>query len=223
MTHAYDKKYLDDAMHNLGEAMDFAQSVCHLEPEEFLGMFITSGIAGQFGKGVPKYVSGMSGTELVLEVLHKTGILAENIKPQTEYTYTPEYWCGWILAYFQWYTGRPFQNIHECLSMRDIERLYPSLHEASEEKSVDTLNAIIGKKYLPTRLQVQRKICGFTQKQLSEKARINLRTLQQYELRAKNINKAAVETLLALAQTLSCRIEDLLEYDCRDEEKRAFS
>lgn len=37
-------------------------------------------------------------------------------------------------------------------------------------------------------------------------------TIQQYEMRAKNINKAAAETLLQLAQVLYCSIEDLIEY-----------
>ena len=50
-----------------------------------------------------------------------------------------------------------------------------------------------------------------TQKELSEKAGVNLRTLQQYEIRAKNINRAAASTLMALSKTLGCRIEDLLE------------
>ena len=218
MTHAYDKKYLDDAMRNLGEAMDFAGNVRNLDLDEFLGMFIASGIAGQFGKGVPKYVSGMSGTELVLEVLQKSGISANGVNPQTEYACSPEYWCGWVLAYFQWYSGRPFRNIRDCVSMHDIEQLYPALHEASEDKFVDTVNGIIRKKHLPTRLQTQRKNCGLTQKDLSEKSGVNLRTLQQYELRSKNINKAAAETLRSLAQVLSCEIEDLLEYDCSEVE-----
>lgn len=216
MIHAYDKKYLDDAMRNLGEAMDFAKNIRHLDMDDFLGMFIASGIADQFGKGVPKYVSGLSGTELALEILCKSGIPSDSVKPQTEYAYSPEYWCGWALAYFQWYSARPFRNIHDCVSMREIERLYPTLHEASEDKFVDTMNNIIRKKNLPTRLQAQRKNCGLTQKNLSEKSGVNLRTLQQYELRAKDINKGAAETLRALAQVLSCEIEDLLEYDCAE-------
>lgn len=214
MTHAYDKKYIDDAMRNLGEAMDFAKNACHLELDEFFGMFISSGIADQFGKGVPKYVSGLSGTELVLEVLLKRGLPLNGGEPQTEYTYSSEYWCGWVIAYFQWFTGRPFKNIFDCVSMREIELLYPTLHEASEDKFVDTVNSIIRKKCLPTRLQAARRNCGLTQKALSEKSGVNLRTLQQYELRAKDINKAAAETLRALARTLSCQIEDLLEFDC---------
>ena len=52
-----------------------------------------------------------------------------------------------------------------------------------------------------------------TQRELSEKSGVNLRTIQQYERRSKDINKAAGATLRALALTLSCRVEDLLEYD----------
>lgn len=218
MTNAYDKQYLDDAMRNLGEAMDFAKNVCHIELDDFSGMFITSGIAAQFGKGVPKYVSGMSGTELVLEVLRKVGVSIDSTKVQVDYACSPEYWCGWVLAYFQWFTGRSFQNIHDVISMREMEQLYPALHEASEERFVDAVNRIIRKKNLPTRLQARRKSCGFTQKVLCEKSGVNLRTLQQYELRSKDINKAAAGTLRSLAQALSCEIEDLLEFDCDDME-----
>ena len=46
---------------------------------------------------------------------------------------------------------------------------------------------------------------------LSEKSGVNLRTLQQYEIRAKDINKAAGETLLALATVIGCSITDLME------------
>ena len=45
----------------------------------------------------------------------------------------------------------------------------------------------------------------------NKKSGVNLRTLQQYELKAKDINKAATTTLLALSKTLGCKIEDLLE------------
>lgn len=31
MIHAYNKIYLDDAMHNLGEMFDYAQNSCHME------------------------------------------------------------------------------------------------------------------------------------------------------------------------------------------------
>lgn len=213
MIHAYDSKYLDDAMKCLGEAMDYAANSCKIEMDSFLELFIGTGYAEQFASGVPKYVSGMSGTELVINVLSKSGSEIDFPDAQIEYAYSSEYWCGWILAYYQWYTGRNFKEIQKHITMREIEKLYPTLHEASEKKFVDTVNRMIRRKNLPTRLQTQRKINGYSQRELAEKVGVNLRTLQQYEIRAKNINKAAGSTLLALAKALGCRMEDLLEYD----------
>lgn len=220
MIHAYDEQYLNDAMCNLGEAFDFAANVCQVELDDFLSMMISTGIAFQFERGVPKYVSGMSGTELALEVLQKSGVPVENPAARTEYSCSPEYWTGWIIAYFQWHTGRTFQNIREVLPMQEILRLYPILHEVSEDRAVDGLNRVIRGKALPARLQTRRKNCDLTQLELSRRSGVNLRTIQQYERRSKDINKAAGATLRSLAQVLSCRIEDLLEYDCGESESR---
>jgi len=218
MTRAYDDQYLDDAMRNLGEAFDFARNVCQVELDVFFTMMISSGAAAQFERGNPKYVSGLSGTELAMEVLRKSGIPHDDAEPQTEYSCSPEYWAGWIIAYFQWHTGRTFQSIREVLSMREVLRLYPTLHEASEDRAVDGLNRVIRGKALPARLQTRRKNWGLTQLELSRRSGVNLRTIQQYERRSKDINKAAGATLRSLAQVLSCRIEDLLEYDCGESE-----
>ena len=96
--------------------------------------------------------------------------------------------------------------------MREILRLYPILREVSEDRAVDSLINLVARKALPSQLQTRRKGCGLTQQGLSTKSGVNLRTIQQYEYRAKDINKAAGATLRALSLALSCRIEDLLEY-----------
>ena len=211
MMHAYDEQYLDDAMRNLGEAADYAVNACNMSLQKFFDLFIATGFAAQFGNGVPKVISGLSGTELVYEIISKAGIGEDAPEAQTEYSCSPEYWCGWIIAYYQWRTGRTFKDIFQNVSAEEIEKLYPTLHEASEEKFVDVLNSIIEKKTTTTRLQELRKNIGYSQRALAEKSGVNLRTLQQYELKAKDINRAATATLLALSKTLGCRIEDLLE------------
>ncbi len=213
MIHAYDNQYLDDAMKCLGEAMDYAANSCQMNMDSFLVLFIGTGYAQQFAAGVPKVVSGLSGTELVMDVLTKAGTDRDLPAAQIDYNYSAQYWCGWILAYYQWYTGRSFKDIQKYITMQEIEKLYPTLHEASEKKFVDTVNRMIRKKNPPTRLQAQRKISGYSQRELAIKVGVNLRTLQQYEIRAKDINKAAGATLLALSKVLGCRMEDLLEYD----------
>ena len=218
MLHAYNEVYLNDATKNLGEAFDYAINACKIDIETFMKLFISSGYADLFGKGVPKVIAGLSGTELVMEIVNKAGLIYSFPKPQIEYDYSPEYWCGWILAYYQWKTRRTFKDIEGNLSVIEVLQMYPTLHEASEDKFVDTANAIILRRNKTTRLQRQRKLCGLTQKELAQKAGVKLRTLQQYEMKAKDINKAAVSTILSLASVLGCKIEDLLEYSIEDEE-----
>lgn len=209
---AYAEYYLNDAQENLGEAFDYAANACGLDPDEFVDLFIAEGYAESFGKGNPKIVSGLSGTELVMEVIEKSGRQMMFPEPQTVYNCSPEYWCGWILAYYQWATGRTFKDIRDNISMHEIRKLYSPLHEAVEDKFVDTVNAIIRGKNAPSKLQQQRKRCGYSQKELAEKSDVNLRTLQQYELKTKDINKASVRSIVALATALGCKVEDLMEY-----------
>ena len=209
--HAYDEMYLNDAMRNLGEAFDYASNILHISMDDFLDMFIISGLAEQFASGVPKFVSGLSGTELVWEVLHRTSESNDFFEPQTEYNYSAEYWCGWILAFYQWHTGKNFKEIKKYLPMSEIYKLYPTLHEASEEKFIDVANSILERKKLPTNLQTIRKAVNLTQEQLSEKSGVTTRMIQQYEQRVRDINKSTASNLFALAQALGCKAEDLLE------------
>ena len=99
MIRAYAENYLNDAMENLGEAFDYAANACFLKMDEFLDLFITGGFADDFGKGNPKFVSGLSGTELAMNVIEKSGKQMIFPEQQTEYDCSSEYWCGWILAY----------------------------------------------------------------------------------------------------------------------------
>lgn len=118
MIHAYDESYLNDAMNNLGEAVDYAVNCCHLTIDEFFDYFIASPFARQFERGVPKAIAGLSGSELVLDVLHQAGLDSIISETQIEYEYSPEYWCGWILAYYQWYTTRTFSNIRQQIPLQ---------------------------------------------------------------------------------------------------------
>ena len=60
-------------------------------------------------------------------------------------------------------------------------------------------------------VKAMRKQYNLTQVELSEKSGITLRMIQQYEQRAKDINKATASNLFALARTLGCKAEELLE------------
>lgn len=61
-----------------------------------------------------------------------------------------------------------------------------------------------------TNLQKKRQEAGLSQRQLAEKAGLSLRTLQHYEIGDKDIRKAAIETVLALAEALGCDINEII-------------
>ncbi len=211
MTPAYSESYLEDALGNLGEAFDYAVNACQLSADEFFSLFISTGFAERFGKGEPKVIAGLSGTELVLDIFAKAGLPIPSAKPQIDFECSPEYWCGHMLAYYQWISGKSFSDIRKGITLEEILKLYRTLHEAPEDKFVDAVNAILARRGGSTKLQKLRKISGYSQRELATKAGVNLRTLQQYETRAKDINKASAKTVETLATVLGCRIEDLLE------------
>ena len=62
-----------------------------------------------------------------------------------------------------------------------------------------------------TNLQHHRTSVGLTQARLSEMSGVNVRMIQHYEQKTKDINKAQADTIFKLAQALSCKMEDLLE------------
>ena len=213
MTHAYSESYLDDAMQNMGDMLDYALVDCGYAPDEFFSWFITSGIAKKFENGNPKYITGMSGVELAREVV----FLTTGNYPTKERTIkdfaSREYWAGWILAYYQWYSSLKFSDMTENgLSLSEVLSLY-ILHEADQSKFVDTANEIISRHKLdkPSNLTTIRKARGFTQGQLAEQSGVALRMIQLYEQRQNDINKAQAGTLLSLAKALGCEMQDLME------------
>lgn len=213
MITAYSELYLDDAMMNLGDMVEYA--VCDLgyDADEFWGWFITSGVAEKFGNGNPKYVAGMSGFELTDAVLRATNIKVPVIAPSYPEFKGREYWAGWILAYYQWYTAKRFEEFAAAgLNLSAVMSMY-ILHEADESKFVEAANEILHRNLLARKPQLQtiRKARGMTQQQLSDASGVSLRMIQLYEQRQNDLSKAQAAVVLRLAKVLGCGIEDLLE------------
>ena len=122
-----------------------------------------------------------------------------------------EYWVGWVIAYYQWYSDRKISEILEAVSFEELRNMYYTLHEADISKTVEILDEKLKEHFKQTKLCTLRKICGYSQSQLSKKAGVSLRSIQMYEQRQKNINKASVQTLYSICKVLGCNIDDLLE------------
>ena len=213
MMGAYSELYLDDAMNNLGDMVEFAVCDLGFDPDEFFGWFISSGIASKFEKGNPKYITGMSGFELADAVLVETNVSYEKCEPTYAEFKGREYWAGWILAYYQWETGKRFEDIvKDGLTLSTVFSMY-ILHEADESKFVESANEIIARnrEKRKTKLFEIRKARGFTQQELSDASGVTLRMIQLYEQRQNDISKAQVTVVINLAKALGCDVEDLLD------------
>ena len=213
MTTAYSELYLDDAMNNLGDMVDFAVHDLGYEPDKFFNWFISSGIASRFEKGNPKYVAGMSGYELAEAVLKETNVLYTTKEPSYIEFKGREYWAGWILAYYQWITNKRFEDmVKDGLNLSTVFSMYV-LHEADESKFVESANELIArnKKNKKSKLHSIRKERGFTQQELSKASGVSLRMIQLYEQKKNDISKAQVGYVINLAKVLGCDVEDLMD------------
>ena len=213
MMSAYSELYLDDAMNNLGDMIEYAVCDLGFDPDTFFGWFISSGIASRFEKGNPKYITGMSGFELAEAVLTETNVTYEKREPSYIEFKGREYWAGWILAYYQWVTGKRFEDmVRDGLALSTVLSMY-ILHEADESKFVDAANEIIArnKEDRKSKLSQIRKARGFTQQELSEASGVTLRMIQLYEQKQNDISKAQVTVVLNLAKALGCEAEDLID------------
>ena len=210
MIHAYDEVYLDDAMETLGGAVEYATLFCDIDGQEFIDLFVASDISAEFGRGNVKYISGMSGIELARLILEKCGKKVADIEALPYIDYPPEYWVGWILAYYQWYTGKSFSTICRKITYQSMNDLYGVLHEADPSKAVSIFDDIM-KNSGETNLARLRKNRGLSQSQLAKAADISIRSIQLYEQRQTDINNAQHNHLKTLSKVLGCTIDDLLE------------
>ena len=211
MIHAYQEIYLSKAQSVLGDAFDYAVNTCGILGNDFVKLFIASSVSKRMENGEPAYLAGKSGIEIVREIVEETKGQELQIEPKDQFGRSKDYWIGWAVAYYQWYSGRKYSDIFKVLSFEGLQKMYYTLHEADITKFVDIVDSII-KEYFPeTNLKRIRTAYGFTQAELAERSGVSLRSIQMYEQRNKNINKASVDTVYSLAKVLGCTMEDLIE------------
>lgn len=208
MTYAYSEDALEYAMDILGTAFDYSVNFIKVDGQEFIDLFLLSGIAKEFESGNPKYTAGMSGIDLAIEVFNACGKKINTGTEEYFVDYSPEYWCGWILSYYQWKSGISFKKILSVLNYEKLLNSYGVLHEADNSKSYDVFDEIVKSESFIARMRKKRE---FTQSTLAKASGVSIRSIQLYEQKRNNINKAQYNILKDIADVLSCEIEDILE------------
>ena len=208
----YPVYYLEDAMNNLGDCLDYAVNDYGAEGSEVAELFCLSGVAREFERGNAWVVSGKSGVELFALISERSGYQTGSMPDRTyRFEKTPEYWTGWILAYLQWRLGGSFEDLLHVVPFDALRNLYYPWHEASEERVARLVCDMAKKAPRQTKLALARKRIKKTQQDLAYESGVSLRSIQMYEQRQRNINEASVTTVRDIAKVLHCNIEDLLE------------
>ena len=209
-THAYNEAYLPYAMENLATMMDCGINQCGYSPQLFYRMFLTSGVASQMEKGNPRYVAGLSGAELATFAIERTAGKSPTVIDGA-FAISPEYWAGWVLAYYQWKSGKSFRFISDNgLDIEKIIALYHPLHESDLDKFATVADTIIAETVNTSisPLKKAREQCGLTQKELSRISGISLRMIRAYEQKSQDIANANFRTVSRLESVLHADFSD---------------
>lgn len=207
---AYSELYVENAQNVMGHMFDFAVNTVGLEADPFMERFLTSRISKEVARGNVTYVAGKTGPELARLVLSETGYKGLIPKDVMFIDRSPEYWGGWVLAYYQWLRDYSFRHIINAVTFHDVLGLYHVFHEMDIEKFVDEMDKRLTAFYTDTALKRRRMISGLSQSALADRSGVPLRQIQLFEQRRRDIRKAQSETVLMLSKALSCDMESLL-------------
>lgn len=211
MIRAYQEIYRSRAQSVLGEAFDYAVNSCNIPGNDFAKLFAASSFSRRMENGEPSLLAGKSGIELVMNIMLETTGKEINAVPKERWGRSPEYWIGWAVAYYQWWSDRKYSSIFNVLEFDELHQMYYTLHEADISRFLDIADARMKEYYPETNLKRLRTAYGCSQSELAKRSGVSLRSIQMYEQRNKDINKASSDTLYRVAKALGCTMEDLIE------------
>jgi len=210
-TRAYQETYLSKAQAALGDAFDYAINTCHIPGSDFIKLFNASSVSRRMENGEPVYLAGKSGIEIAADVLLESTGKQLEAEPQEHFGRSREYWIGWVICYYQWFSARSYIDIFKVLPYEDLSSMYYTLHEADVSKFADIAEEKIRDHFKDTNLKRIRISYGCTQAELAKRSGVALRSIQMYEQRNKDINKASADALYRISKVLGCSMESLLE------------
>lgn len=209
MMYAYDETLLYKARNTMAWMFDYAVNTLGISLDVFYQMFLASSVSVKFGNGDSSTIAGKSGPELVIKIINELDSDIE-IKPYiVTLDRSPEYWLGWVLSYYQWLRRESFRRIDDNVPITDMILMYKKYHEMDIEHFVIEIDRRMNESSKESMLKRLRLYAKYSQKDLSDKTDIPVRTIQQYEQGQKSINNAKTDTILKLARALYCEPEDL--------------
>ena len=83
----------------------------HIPGSDFIKLFAASSFSKRMENGEPAYLTGKSGIEIAADVVLETTGKQLEAELQEHFGRSREYWIGWALCYYQWFSGRSYSDI----------------------------------------------------------------------------------------------------------------
>lgn len=115
------------------------------------------------------------------------------------------------MAEYQWESCKRFKDIWARVPLSEIISMYTVYHEMDIENFIADLGRRYEKTVLESRLKTIRENRGVSQAELARLSGVHLRSIQMYEQKVNDIDKAQAGTVYKLSRVLGCSMEDLLE------------
>ena len=124
----YPDFWLESQSENLGIFFDVAINQCGYSPEKITDYFIKCKMADLMSKGHPRFSAGCNGEELLDLCLDANNVNSHSIEDFEGSQTSKEYWAGYMLAIYQWESGRNFVDILKAVPLSKIIDAYTPLH-----------------------------------------------------------------------------------------------
>lgn len=203
--------YLDYKF-NMGEMIEYVSEACHEDVNDYFKMMALSSLLEKWERKDPVLYYGMSGTEVARKVFRSVGVLRDDYPDAVVRMVSGVGdWVGMLLEHISITKNLSIYDIISRVNFEEVSGYYPKYYMSSVEEAAAEIERVYIGSDSGSVIQRLRKERGLSQKELAQLAGVNLRTLQQYEIRAKDLKKASSEKVINLAGVLRTRPESLLE------------
>lgn len=202
--------YQEETIICMAEMFEYVENHLHIDLKEYFIYFNKTKISDYMFALDTKYILGKSSIEIVKEVLENNNIKYKIYDENKLFYPGDSYWTGMIVASYCFAKNISFKKFEKMIDINEIRKRFYPLHEAPHIKTIEVIDEIFSKK--ETNLAKCRVTAGYSQDALATISGVSLRSIQMYEQRNKDINKASFSTVKSLAKSLNVDMNDL--YEC---------
>jgi len=139
--HAYSDVYAYYIERNQGQLfMDIRDALPGVDEKWFIAAYMKSAVRDKLDRANPKYAALPPGELIDKFIADECG--GEYRRGKKWGGFIPE-WAGRIYSLYQWQHNIPSARLIELLTLDDMERIYPALHQMGFDAALDKIHNVV--------------------------------------------------------------------------------